>query len=37
MHGTYKKFNIYFPRQQWSRERALMFHYTYIACLVISL
>jgi hypothetical protein len=23
-----------FPRQQWLRERALMLHYTYIACLV---
>jgi hypothetical protein len=25
---------ITFPRPQWFRERALMFRYTYIACLV---
>jgi hypothetical protein len=25
---------VAFPRQQWLRDRVLMLHYTYVACLV---
>jgi hypothetical protein len=33
----YKRTLVAFPLQQWLQERALILHYTYIACIVILL